>query len=221
MITIGLTGGSGAGKGAVGKVLEEFKIPCIDTDAVYRDVISPGSPCILELKEYFGGSIITESGELDRAALSDIVFKPGAGDKLVALNGITHKYILRECGKMLAMYSESGYDMAVIDAPQLYESGFDAQCAYVIAVIADKEIRIKRIMERDGISREQAERRIDAQRNDEFFESRADFVIYNNGSVNMLREQVAETLSAIVDPDGNDREAYGTSSYTGFNPYFM
>ena len=111
--------------------------------------------------------------------------------------------------------------MAVIDAPQLYESGFDAQCAYVIAVIADKEIRIKRIMERDGISREQAERRIDAQRNDEFFESRADFVIYNNGSVNMLREQVAETLSAIVDPDGNDREAYGTSSYTGFNPYFM
>ncbi|MBR5453893.1 MAG: dephospho-CoA kinase [Clostridia bacterium] len=220
MITIGLTGGSGAGKGAVGKILEEFKVPCIDTDAVYRDVTSAGSPCILELKEHFGDAVVTEDGRLNRAALADIVFKPGAGDKLAELNRITHKYILRECGKMLAMYSESGYNMAVIDAPQLYESGFDSQCAHVIAVIADEEIRINRIMERDGLSREQAERRINAQNSDEYFVSRADFVIYNNGSVNALRDQVAEILSTIVDPDGKDREVYG-SSYSGFNPYFM
>ena len=220
MITIGLTGGSGAGKGAVGKILAEFRIPCIDTDAVYRDVTHAGSPCIMELKDYFGDTVVTKDGQLNRAALADIVFRPGASDKLAALNRITHKYVLRECGKLLAMYSESGHEMAVVDAPQLYESGFNSHCEYVISVIAAKEIRIDRIMKRDNISYEQAEKRINSQRSDDFFTSHADFVIYNNGSLESLREQVAEIISTISDPEGKDRELYGYSR-SGFNPYFM
>lgn len=197
MITIGLTGGSGAGKGVVSKIFMDFGVPSIDTDSVYREIVSHNSSCMKELREYFGDEIANEDGSLNRAVMSSIVFAPGAYDKLNMLNRITHKYILNECAIQLAIFSESGYKMAIVDAPQLYESGFANNCEYVIAVLAHPELRIMRIMERDSIDREKAIARIEAQKSDEFFESRADFVIYNNGAVDSLRYQIDDIIKKI------------------------
>ena len=129
--------------------------------------------------------------------MAEIVFAPEAYDELNTLNRITHKYILDECRIQLAIFSESGYSMAIIDAPQLYESGFANNCDHVIAVLAHPELRIMRIMERDSIDREKALARIESQKSDEFFENRADFVIYNNGSIDNLKYQISDILKEI------------------------
>lgn len=209
MITIGLTGGSGAGKGLVSEIFSDFGVPSIDTDAVYREIVSYNSPCMKELREHFGDRIANENGSLNRAAMSEMVFAPGAYDELNTLNRITHKYILDECRVQLAIFSESGYKMAIVDAPQLYESGFASSCDHVIAVIAHPELRIMRIMERDSIDRDRALARIEAQNSDDFFESHADFIIYNNGSVDSLRYQIDDIIKEI----SGEKNENGYSDY--------
>ena len=91
----------------------------------------------------------------------------------------------------------SGDTVAVVDAPQLFESGFDKHCDYIVGVIADKNVRIRRIMARDGITKEAAEARIASQKSDEFFVENCDFIVYNNGGVDALEEQVANILRKI------------------------
>ena len=197
MLTVGLTGGSGSGKGEVCRILEGLGIPCIDTDRVYHDLLYPGSPCVKELVSRFGEGVLGADGGIDRKALSVIVFGEDGRESLKDLNRITHKYILEETCRVLAMFCESGYEMAVIDAPQLYESGFDRHCDCVIAVIAEDDIRIRRITERDGIDRNSAEKRIRSQKSNSFFKSNADFIIYNNGSFDSLRRRVTEIAEMI------------------------
>lgn len=198
MLTIGLTGGSGAGKGAVCEILGELGVPTVDTDAVYREVAVPGSECLSELTAAFGGEILTDGGELDRRRLASLVFSDPTGERLHTLNRITHKYILDECRRRLAWLTECGREAAVVDAPQLYESGFHECCDAVVAVVADRELRLRRIMERDGVSREYAEERIAAQHDDDFFTRRADYVIENNGSREALRRRVAQVFAALT-----------------------
>ena len=219
MLTVGLTGGSGAGKGEVCRVLESLGIPCIDTDRVYHDLLYPGSPCVKELVSRFGSVILDKEGGIDRKTLSGIVFGSDGSESLRDLNRITHKYILEESSRLLAMYCESGYDMAVIDAPQLYESGFDRYCDCVIAVISDDDIRIRRIMERDGLDRDMAEKRLLNQKSNSFFKSKADFVIYNNGSFDSLRRRVTEIAEMIgngelCDPDEDNDDGNGYIDYS-------
>jgi len=178
MYTLGLTGGSGAGKGYVSEIFLRYGIKSLDTDKVSRMVCMPGTPCLCEIKNEFGSDVIREDGTLDRKGLGKIVF--GDRDKLLKLNSITHHYILDECKKWLNEREKSGDFAAIIDAPQLYESRFNRYCDYVIAVLADRELRIKRITERDSISREDAVKRINNQFSDAYFRDRAHFLIYNN-----------------------------------------
>ena len=178
MFTLGLTGGSGAGKGYVSKIFERYGIHSLDTDMVSRKVCMPGEPCLDELREAFGDRIIREDGTLDRRGLAAIAFADH--EKLNTLNRITHHYILADCRAWLRERERAGDYAAIIDAPQLYESRFDRNCDYVIAVLAEKETRIARILERDGITREAAEARIAKQYDDNFFRDRAHFLVYQN-----------------------------------------
>lgn len=183
MIVVGLTGGSGAGKGYVSRVFAEYGILSVDADHAYRIVSACGTPCFKELTERFGKGIIAPDGELNRRALADIVFRRGAEDKLASLNRITHKYVIEYCEQWLAERKRLGDFAAIIDAPQLFESGLDKRCDLIVSVIADRECRIGRITERDGISRERAEKRIDSQFDDDFFISHSDYVVDSgNGS---------------------------------------
>lgn len=197
MTVIGLTGGSGAGKGIIGDFLRKRGIPCIDTDLVYHEIAVPGSEVLRELETAFGSSILTGNGELDRAALSAIVFAPDGADKLKTLNRITHAHIRKATLEELARQEEQGITLAAIDAPQLFESGFDRLCDCVIAVTAERETRVSRIMARDGISREKAEKRIRAQLSDDFFRENADYVIENNGTTEEAERILERTLRKI------------------------
>ena len=219
MLIIGLSGGSGSGKGRVCGFFARFGIPYIDTDAVYREITSGPGECLTALKNEFGSEIISLSGALNRQKLADIVFSSeGAEKKLEKLNEITHKYILDETRKRLEEYRSMEAVCAIVDAPVLYESGFDRECDLTICVVADRERRIERIISRDSISREQAEQRISSQMNDEELISRSDFVIRNDSDLGSLYNEVKAVTQQILEIykrkvlNNNERKDYWTGN---------
>lgn len=197
MKIIGLTGPSGSGKGELCAILEKFGIFSIDTDRVYHQLLAPPSACLDELSAHFGSQILNSDGSLDRAALAKKVFAPGAGSELEVLNRITHKYVLGKAREIISEFSQQGCSAVIVDAPALYESGFDKECDFCVAVIADKETRVERIMARDGISRDAAEKRINAQKPDSFYTEHARIVIYNNSNTSELQKQALEILRVL------------------------
>lgn len=178
MYTIGLTGGIGSGKTFVSEIFMKYCIPSINTDKISRQVCEIGQPCLFELTENFTNTILNSDGSLDRKKLADIVFTDKL--KLRILNDITHKYILRECRKQINHYDTENYFAVLIDAPLLFESGFNKYCDYVISVVADTDVRIARILKRDGMTESEALRRIENQHDNRFFIFNSDFVIYDN-----------------------------------------
>ena len=195
---LGLTGGSGAGKGAVSDVLRQNNIPTLDTDRVSRLVCEVGQPCLGALAAQFGENILCDDGSLDRAGLAALVFGESdpvkKAEKLSALNRITHHYILEYARDWLCEQKAAGFTAACIDAPQLFESGFDAECSFIIGVTAECETRIARILARDGITREKALQRIASQHNDGFFADHCDALLSNNGDFAALTETVTDLL---------------------------
>jgi dephospho-CoA kinase len=186
MKIIGLTGGSGAGKGEVCKAFAEYGIESIDTDQISREM---PSKCLEELVQCFSDVILDEHGGLDRKKLADIAFADK--NKLEVLNSITHKYILEECKNRIKALEADGKGAVIIDAPLLFESGFNRECDIIIAVIANPNVRIERIIKRDNLTPEHAKRRIKNQKDDEFFKTNADYIIYNNGEIKDIECQVA------------------------------
>ncbi len=200
MKVIGLCGGSGSGKGTVCDVFREHNIPSVDTDAVYREITAIPGPCLDALESEFGSEIITDEGGLNRKTLAAIVFSGDDSTKrLSRLNEIAHRFILDETRRRLEVFRQNGSIAAVVDAPVLFESGFDKECGLVVCVIADRETRIQRIIARDGITRKQAEERINSQLSNEELISRSDFVINNNSDIHSLRNEVSSFLAQIFD----------------------
>ena len=194
MLTIGLTGPSGAGKGAVAACFAAYGIPSIDTDAVYHALLVPPSVCLDELVERFGETILAPDGSLNRKTLAALVFAPGQEAALADLNRITHRHVLAAARRRLAEYAAEGVPAVLVDAPQLYESGFDAECDYVLAVLAPRDLRLRRILERDGLDEARALARINAQKNDDFFRERAHAVLVNDRDRSALTDEVAALL---------------------------
>lgn len=195
MIVIGLTGGSGSGKGCVCKSFLRYGINAIDTDKTSREVCEKGKPCLNELVASFGDSILFEDGTLNRASLASIAFSDS--DKLAVLNKITHYHILNEVRVWLDTQKRQGCRAAIVDAPLLFESGFDKECDVIVAVTAPREERIKRLLLRDGITRDAIELRLSKQHPDEFYTERSDFTITNNGSledVNLQADMIYRKL---------------------------
>ena len=149
--------------------------------------------------EEFGKEIISEDGSLNRKALGKIVFTgEGAEERLKKLNEIAHKFILDKTRLILDDFKNQGVRAAIVDAPVLFESGFDSECDVTIAVIADREIRIGRIIARDKIDRESAEARIASQLSDEELISRSNIIIENNSNLLDLEKRVSEVANLLL-----------------------
>ena len=195
MTVIGITGPSGAGKGAVSAILQtKYGFNVIDADRVYHSLVSTPSPCLDEIKQCFGDGVISADGSLDRKVLGKIVFKDGNEGKLLLLNKITHKYVACKISDEIGRCKSDGINCAV-DAPLLLEAGLQEYCDFTIAVLANKEIRTERIIARDNISLEAAMTRISSQKDDEYYSSNTDYKVYNNGDVSLLEASVAKILS--------------------------
>lgn len=182
MTVLGLTGPTGAGKGAVGELLAQRGARIIDTDRLAREVVEPGSECLAQLAACFGQDILRGDGSLDRAALAKKAFSSPIRKK--ELEAITHPAIIARSRDIL---SHSTAALAVIDAPLLFESGMDSLCDVTLAVVAPAPIRLERIMRRDGIDEAAAALRMNAQPAEEFYRSRADHTLTNDGDLEALR----------------------------------
>ena len=200
MKVIGLCGGSGSGKGIVSSIFHEHGIPSIDTDLVYKEITSYKSECINELIENFGCSVCNQDGSLNREKMRELVFFDEKKEKnLKLLNSITHKFVLRELRHRINEYEKDGKLAVIADVPLLFESQFDKECDITIAVIADKSIRINRIIERDGLSYEHAKKRIESQIPSCELIKKVDFVIHNNDSIDNLKEKIHELYKQIIE----------------------
>ena len=194
MIIIGLTGPSGSGQTTLCDIAKDMGIESIDADKVYHALLIPPSPCLDEIAEAFGDGVLASDGTLDRAALGKIVFSDESGEKLTALNRITHKFVKAEFRRIIARLEAEGARVVIVDAPTLFESGFDEECTFTVAMLADGVLRRERIISRDSLSEERAELRLSAQKPDEFFISRADYTLYNDGDVAFLSEALRNIL---------------------------
>ncbi|MBR7181461.1 MAG: dephospho-CoA kinase [Clostridia bacterium] len=195
MKIIGLTGQSGAGKGEVCSILQKYGIPSIDTDALYHRLLAESAPLKDELIAAFGADITDACGAIDRKRLAAAVFDGSHGsDRLHTLNAITHKYIMAEVWAIVQDFAKKGARAAVIDAPQLFEAGVDADCDILLGVVAAQELRLSRVVTRDGLSPEAVSRRFAAQHDEAFFRARCHYILENNADTATLELAVRRFL---------------------------
>ena len=195
MIKIGVCGSSGSGKGFVCKLFSTFGYKWIDTDKVYRDLATPKSECVKRLNECFGDSILNSDGSLNRKALSKIVFEgEKAGEKLKKLNEITHYHISVETERIIKESEKNGYSGVLIDAPVLFESGFDRMCDVTVCVTAPFDLKLKRVIARDNITKEKALSRISTQLTDSQLREKCDYEIDNSENAD-IEKQILDIIA--------------------------
>ncbi|MBR6513198.1 MAG: dephospho-CoA kinase [Clostridia bacterium] len=174
MLIVGLTGASGSGKGYLCSLLCHKDICIIDTDRVYHKMISAPSSCVDALVSAFGEGILNPQGGIDRAVLGSIVFSDE--EKLKLLNSVAHAFIRTECEEIMERCDAK---IVILDAPVLFESGFDDMCDVTVGVVASEDVRVERIVKRDSIDPERAYARIKNQHTDDYFRQRCDIIIEN------------------------------------------
>ena len=195
MTILGITGPTGSGKTTLLRQVEARGGCVLDLDAVYHELLKTDKSLLSALDQRFPG--VVKDGALDRKALGNIVFADTAA--LADLNEITGRYILAETDRRLRLAEEQGLPIAAIDAINLLEGELPQRCKYTIAVVAPVEVRVKRLMARDGISEAYARLRISAQQPGEYFSSRCDYTLLNDaGSPEAFALQCDQLLNKIL-----------------------
>lgn len=195
-IILGVTGGIGSGKSTVSLILQELGAVIIDADEISRQIVMPGEEALLELIEAFGNTIVDSSGNLKRKMLADMVFSSTL--QLEMLNSILHKYVAQRIKDSVEEHMQKEREVIVIDAPIPIKTGFLDLCDKVWTVHVDLEIRIARIMKRNGMTQEEAVSRISSQITEEEYLKIADTVIRNNDDINKLKQEVRYQLSILT-----------------------
>ena len=197
MLVVRLTGGYASGKSTVANMFVELGAILIDADQLAREVVEPEKAAWFEIVAHFGKGILLENMEIDRKALGDIVFKDK--EERERLNEIVHPRVLEEELKAIEKMREREPDAIVIlSVPLLIESGHYTHCDKIIVVTVDEETHVKRLMERDGFSREEAVRRISAQMPLSEKVKFADYVIDNSGGIEDTKRQVKEVFDKLL-----------------------
>ncbi len=194
----GLTGGIATGKSTVAGMLEELGCRIIDTDLIARRIVEPGQPALKEIAEQFGTEVLNDAGMLDRERLRRAIIDDPK--KREQLNAITHPRIglevLREVNEFRA--EESGMPI-IVDVPLLFEAGWHTLFPAVILVYVPVHVQIERLMLRDKLTREEAEKTLTFQMHIEEKKNMARYIIDNSKTFDQTRQQVKELFDVLVE----------------------
>jgi dephospho-CoA kinase len=195
MLKVGLTGGIGAGKSEVSRLLVGYGAVLIDADRIAREVVEPGTPGLAAVVEAFGPGILTADGTLDRPALGSIVFADP--DRLAALNAIVHP-LVRARSAELERAAGPG-TVVVHDVPLLVENGLAPLYDLVVVVDASPETRLDRLVRLRGMTESDARARMAAQATREERRAVADLIVDNDGPLEALEPQVRRVWTELVE----------------------
>jgi dephospho-CoA kinase len=184
LFVVGLTGGIGSGKSAVGRMLRERGLPVIDADQLAREAVAVGTHGLAQIVAHFGSGVVHDDGSLNREALSSIVFRDL--DERRCLNAIVHPEVARLFVEALEALRARGERIAVYEVPLLFESQLQEMFGCTILVACPFDMQLKRVLARDRISEEQARARIASQMALDAKRKLATFVIDNTGSLDDL-----------------------------------
>ena len=179
MIVLGITGGTGAGKTSALRVLEKLGAYLIDCDALYYEMLRPGTPLHTAVGETFGWEMFDEAGALNRKKLGEMVFtQPEA---LKRLNGIIYRYLGEEIERRVARQRRDGTRAVAVDGINMIQARQAGlfRCDCMVGVVAPDALRLRRIMQRDGIDADYAQKRIDAQPGNDFYREHCDAILEN------------------------------------------
>jgi len=190
---IGLTGGIASGKSTASAYIEDRGYPVLDADKFSRKATAKGGPSYRGIIEAFGEDILAPDGEIDRQKLGSIIFSDPGRRKV--LNGLVHPEIRRMMNEERDRLLKESH--VFLDIPLLFENGLDDQCDITLTVYVDESIQKSRLMERNGLSRTEAESRIGSQMPLSEKRDRSDYVLDNSGSREKLYEQIEQFLTKI------------------------
>ena len=193
MITIGITGGVGAGKSTVLDFLEErYQAYVMKADEIGHLVMEPGQACYEPVTALFGKQVIKEDKTIDRRQVSDVVFSHP--EMLEKLNQIIHPAVKQYIREQLLLKKQQGQKVCVVEAALLLEDHYQEFCDTIWYIHTDEEIRIQRLMENRGYTREKSVSIIASQAPEVFFRANADYVVVNNGNFAQTRQQIEEGI---------------------------
>ncbi|VEF47351.1 dephospho-CoA kinase [Bacillus freudenreichii] len=189
---VGLTGGIASGKSTVSKLLEKRGFTIVDADIAARKVVEPGESAYSEIVEAFGKGILLKDGTLDRGKLGSIVFQDEEERK--KLNGIVHPAVRKKMKEWQEDAIKKGKQTVVLDIPLLYESKLTHLVEKVIVVYVNEETQLKRLMERNDFTEDEAKSRISSQMPLREKLELADAVLDNNGTIEGTEKQLNQLI---------------------------
>ena len=199
MIIVGLTGSIASGKSTVAGIFEELGAHLIDWDLLAREAVRPHKEAWKGIVEYFGKEVLNDDRTFNRQKLGEIVF--GDPEKLAKLNQIVHPAVIEEDARQVSKIKRLDPKAIVIkDIPLLFEIGYQDSVDKVVVVYAGRKNQLERMIEKRGLSLEEAQNRIGAQMPLEEKIKRADFVIQNDGLMEATRRQVEEVYRQLSEP---------------------
>ena len=195
MFVLGITGGIGAGKSLVLSIIdEEFDAYIVEADKLAHKLMLKGEDAYRQIIDTFGDDIIDpDSEQIDRSLLGSIVLNDE--EKLAKLNAIMHPAVKEYIKKDIKAQAEAGTELYVIEAALLIQDGYTSICNEIWYIHADREVRIQRLIQSRGYSREKAEAFLSNQPSDEFFENNSDQIINNNENQDKLRVEVVSFIN--------------------------
>jgi len=193
---VALTGGIATGKSHVRVQFESLGVPTIDSDVLAREAVAPGSTGLAAVVERFGPGVLDRDGTLDRQKLGAVVFADFEARK--ALEAIIHPHVRRATEEWFATLDPVRYAFAIADIPLLYEVGRERDFDAVIVAACEPGTELRRLMDRDGLSEEDARKRIAAQLPLEEKVAQADYVIRTDGTMEETRKQVGDVYRALT-----------------------